>query len=57
VGAFGETAEAFVERVTDARLPEPANAGRIVAVNLGLESADADAAFELELGPNNCAAA
>ena len=28
---------------------------RVVAVNLGRESVDAETAFELELGPNNCA--
>jgi glyoxylase-like metal-dependent hydrolase (beta-lactamase superfamily II) len=56
VRGFDETAAAFVERVTAADLPQPANADRIVAVNLGLASADADEAFELELGPNNCAA-
>jgi len=28
-----------------------------VAVNLGLEDVDGETAFELELGPNNCAVA
>jgi len=54
---FEEPAEAFVDRVTAADLPEPANADRIVAVNLGRERATREEAFELELGPNNCAAA
>jgi glyoxylase-like metal-dependent hydrolase (beta-lactamase superfamily II) len=57
VQAFEETTEAFVDRVTGTDVPEPANAGRIVAVNLGRESASGDDAFELELGPNNCATA
>ena len=47
----------FVERITERTPPRPANHERIVAVNLGRESADDEAAFELELGPNNCAAA
>jgi glyoxylase-like metal-dependent hydrolase (beta-lactamase superfamily II) len=46
----------FVAHVTE-NLPEPpANHGRIVAVNLGRSSVDDETAFELELGPNNCAA-
>jgi hypothetical protein len=36
--------------------PQPDNFERIVAANLGLERLDDDAAFEVELGPNNCAA-
>jgi len=55
--AFGETTAEFVDRVTGAGIPEPANADRIVAINLGGEAAGEDDAFELELGPNNCAAA
>ncbi|QLH80163.1 MBL fold metallo-hydrolase [Halosimplex pelagicum] len=47
----------FVERITERTPPRPANHAEIIAVNLGRESADDDAAFELELGPNNCAAA
>jgi glyoxylase-like metal-dependent hydrolase (beta-lactamase superfamily II) len=57
VRGFDETATAFAGRVAGTEVPGPANAGRIVAINLGQESADASAAFELELGPNNCAAA
>jgi glyoxylase-like metal-dependent hydrolase (beta-lactamase superfamily II) len=52
---FGMDEAAFVERVTRVGA-EPANADRIVAINLGHESVDDDEAFELELGPNNCAA-
>ncbi|MDS0260664.1 MBL fold metallo-hydrolase [Haloarcula sp. S1CR25-12] len=48
--------EAFVERICDDIPPRPANFERIIAINLGIERADDDAAFELELGPNNCAA-
>ena len=53
---FGMDAEAFVEYVTDRMGARPANYERIVAVNLGRESVDDAEAFELELGPNNCAA-
>jgi glyoxylase-like metal-dependent hydrolase (beta-lactamase superfamily II) len=56
VPAFGLTATEFVDRVrTDT--PRPANVERILAINRGTETAGADEAFELELGPNNCAAA
>jgi len=53
---FGMSREEFVEYVTDDMPPRPANFERVIAVNLGREHADAEAAFELELGPNNCAA-
>jgi len=46
-----------VERVCNDIPPRPANVERIVAINLGTERADDETAFELELGPNNCAAA
>ncbi len=49
--------ETFVERICGDIPPRPANFERIVAINLGTDAADADTAFELELGPNNCAAA
>ena len=48
--------EAFVERVTSSTPPRPANYERIIEVNLGRRAAAADEAFELELGPNSCAA-
>jgi len=48
---------AFVERVCADIPPRPANADRVVALNLGRETADDATAFDLELGPNNCAAA
>jgi len=49
--------ETFVERICGDIPPRPANFERIVAINLGADGADDDTAFELELGPNNCAAA
>jgi len=55
--AFSMDREAFVDAVCDDIPPRPANFERIIAINLGTESADDDTAFELELGPNNCAAA
>jgi hypothetical protein len=45
-----------VTRVTGELGAGPANAERIVALNLGVETVDDETAFELELGPNNCAA-
>jgi len=54
--AFETSADAFVDYVTGDMPPRPANFEEIIAVNLGREAADDDAAFELELGPNNCAA-
>jgi hypothetical protein len=36
--------------------PRPANYEDIIATNMGQQSADDEEAFELELGPNNCAA-
>jgi glyoxylase-like metal-dependent hydrolase (beta-lactamase superfamily II)/rhodanese-related sulfurtransferase len=52
---FGMDEAAFVDRVTRGGA-EPANADRIVAINCGRECVDDETAFELELGPNNCAA-
>jgi len=45
----------FVDRIAGATGSRPANFRRIVATNLGREDADDETAFELELGPNNCA--
>ncbi len=47
--------EEFVGQVADDLPPRPANYEDIVAVNLGRKSVEAETAFELELGPNNCA--
>ncbi|EMA11372.1 Glyoxylase, beta-lactamase superfamily II [Haloarcula vallismortis] len=55
--AFEMDRDAFVEYVCDDMPPRPANFEQIIAINLGTEAADDDTAFELELGPNNCAAA
>ncbi|USZ68985.1 MBL fold metallo-hydrolase [Halorussus salilacus] len=48
---------AFVSRVLDSLPPRPANYEEIIPANLGTEEVDDDEAFELELGPNNCAVA
>ena len=53
--AFGTDETGFVERTTQGGA-EPANAERIVGINRGTETVDDGTAFELELGPNNCAA-
>ena len=53
--AFDESRDEFVERVTADLPPQPANYRKIIALNLGQQTADPDEAFELELGPNNCA--
>jgi glyoxylase-like metal-dependent hydrolase (beta-lactamase superfamily II) len=47
---------AFVDDVLEEMPPRPANFEELIAVNLGRESVDAETGFELELGPNNCAA-
>ncbi|THE64302.1 MBL fold metallo-hydrolase [Salinadaptatus halalkaliphilus] len=46
----------FVEVILADMPPRPANYEDIIATNLGQQAADDDEAFELELGPNNCAA-
>ncbi|GAB3316944.1 MULTISPECIES: MBL fold metallo-hydrolase [Haloplanus] len=48
--------EAFVELILSDMPPRPGNYEDIIATNLGQQTADDDEAFELELGPNNCAA-
>mgnify|MGYP006289135405 CR=1 FL=1 len=45
----------FVDRILSDMPPRPANFERIIAINLGQAEADPEEAFELELGPNNCA--
>jgi thiosulfate/3-mercaptopyruvate sulfurtransferase len=54
--AFDVDADEFVDRVMSGMPPRPANVETIVEINLGREAADDEDAFELELGPNNCAA-
>ncbi|GAA0657302.1 MBL fold metallo-hydrolase [Salarchaeum japonicum] len=46
----------FVEFIVSDMPPQPANYEDIIAANLGQQSPDDEEAFELELGPNNCAA-
>ena len=46
----------FQARVLRDMPPRPANFERIIAANLGREDLADEEAFELELGPNNCAA-
>ncbi|MFP8890357.1 MBL fold metallo-hydrolase [Natrialbaceae archaeon A-CW2] len=46
----------FVELILSDMPPRPANYVDIIETNLGQQEADDDEAFELELGPNNCAA-
>ena len=46
----------FVDLILSDMPPRPANYEDIIATNLGEQSADDEEAFELELGPNNCAA-
>jgi glyoxylase-like metal-dependent hydrolase (beta-lactamase superfamily II) len=57
IPAFSQDQETFVERILDSLGSPPANYEQIIAVNLGQETVDEDDAFELELGPNNCAVA
>ena len=57
LSAFSMERDTFVERVLDGMGPRPANHERIVAINRGRENTDDETAFELELGPNNCATA
>jgi glyoxylase-like metal-dependent hydrolase (beta-lactamase superfamily II) len=47
---------AFVEHVLASMPPRPNEFERIVEANLGRLDVDDEAAFEMELGPNNCAA-
>ena len=46
----------FVELILSDMPPRPANYEDIIPTNLGQQEVDDDEAFELELGPNNCAA-
>jgi len=46
----------FVEFIVADMPPQPANYEDIIATNLGQQAPDDEKAFELELGPNNCAA-
>lgn len=55
VRAFSEDREPFVDRIVASMGPQPANFEQIIRCNLGRETVDDADAFELELGPNNCA--
>ena len=57
LSAFSEPRSSFVDRIVKSIGEPPANHDRIVGLNLGRETVDDAAAFELELGPNNCAVA
>ncbi len=56
MGALGMEREKFVEFVLSDMPPRPSNYEDIIATNLGQQNTDDEEAFELELGPNNCAA-
>jgi glyoxylase-like metal-dependent hydrolase (beta-lactamase superfamily II)/rhodanese-related sulfurtransferase len=53
---LGRSREAFVDAVLADMPPRPANYEDIIATNLGEQETDEEAAFTMELGPNNCAA-
>ncbi|WP_254522403.1 MBL fold metallo-hydrolase [Natrinema caseinilyticum] len=57
LAALSMAEDEFVAHATTDLPPRPSNHERIVATNLGLEDVDPETAFELELGPNNCAVA
>jgi glyoxylase-like metal-dependent hydrolase (beta-lactamase superfamily II)/rhodanese-related sulfurtransferase len=48
--------EAFVTFILEDMPPRPGNFEEIIETNLGQRDVDDEKAFELELGPNNCAA-
>ena len=54
--ALSMTVDEFVEFILSDMPPRPANYEEIIATNLGQNEIDDNDAFELELGPNNCAA-
>jgi glyoxylase-like metal-dependent hydrolase (beta-lactamase superfamily II) len=54
--ALSKPKEDFVEFVLEDMPDRPANYEDIIATNLGENDPDPEEAFELELGPNNCAA-
>jgi glyoxylase-like metal-dependent hydrolase (beta-lactamase superfamily II) len=53
--AFSMGEDEFVEYVLSDMPPRPANYEEIIETNLGHADVDDADAFELELGPNNCA--
>ena len=54
---FTSDSDTFVERAVSDLGPRPANDERIIRINLGREQINDEEAFELEIGPNNCAVA
>ncbi|MDS0301049.1 MBL fold metallo-hydrolase [Halogeometricum sp. S1BR25-6] len=46
----------FIEFILSDMPPRPSNYEEIIATNLGRQDTDDEEAFEMELGPNNCAA-
>ncbi len=48
--------DGFIDFLLSSMPPRPNNFEEIIAINLGQQRVDEAAAFELELGPNNCAA-
>ncbi|SEO81566.1 Glyoxylase, beta-lactamase superfamily II [Halogranum amylolyticum] len=57
LAALSMDEDEFVEFSVSHMPPQPANYETIVETNLGRHEADEEEAFELELGPNNCAVA
>ncbi|SFR41636.1 MBL fold metallo-hydrolase [Halogeometricum limi] len=55
LSALSLSESAFVDHVTNDMPPRPANYEEIIETNLGRADVDDAEAFELELGPNNCA--
>ncbi|WP_049968459.1 MBL fold metallo-hydrolase [Haloferax prahovense] len=56
LGALSMDEATFVSFVCSDMPPRPANYERIIETNLGRDSLSDEEAFEVELGPNNCAA-
>ena len=56
MGALGMSREEFVEFIQSDMPPRPSNYEEIIATNLGERETGDERAFELEQGPNNCAA-
>ncbi|WP_458207814.1 MBL fold metallo-hydrolase [Haladaptatus sp. NG-SE-30] len=56
MAALSMERDEFVEFILSDMPPQPGNFEDIIAVNLGQRDVDDERAFELELGPNNCAA-
>jgi len=55
LGVLSPEREAFVDGLVGDIPPRPANFRTVTDVNLGRTTVDADRAFTIELGPNDCA--